>query len=73
MMRSITKLVTLALFCLLNVNCAKNRTDGVVSISAASLKFSAAGESKTITISRDLQLVFRASRMDNSKSGKRDR
>lgn len=51
MMRSITKLVTLALFCLLNVNCAKNRTDGVVSISAASLKFSAAGESKTITIS----------------------
>lgn len=50
-MRSITKLVTLALFCLLNVNCAKNRTDGVVSISAASLKFSAAGESKTITIS----------------------
>lgn len=50
-MRSITKFVTLALFCLLNVNCAKNETDEEVSISAASLKFSAAGESKTITIS----------------------
>lgn len=73
MMRSITKLVTLALFCLLNVNCAKNRTDGVVSISAASLKFSAAGGIQDHHHLRDLQLVFRASRMDNSKSGKRDR
>ena len=50
-MHSITKLATLALLCLLNVNCAKNETDGTISISVASLKFSAAGESRTITIS----------------------
>ena len=50
-MHSITKLATLALLCLLNVNCAKNETDGTISISVASLKFPAAGESRTITIS----------------------
>lgn len=49
-MHSCVNYVALALFCLLNVNCSKNEADETVNVSAASLKFLPAGETKTISI-----------------------
>ncbi len=50
MMQSLIKLSALLLACLLNVNCAKNESTDIISVSVASLKFTSDSQSKTVSI-----------------------